>query len=141
MTADLGTDAPDLRIAVMRLARRLRTERASDAMTPSQMAVLATLMREGPTTPGDLAVLERVQPPSMTRILQALQHQGLVDRAPHPEDRRQVLFAVTPKAEAMVARDRERRDQWLLHRLEELRPDDLTTIERAIPILNRLALD
>lgn len=140
MTADLGTDAPDLRIAVMRLARRLRTERASDAMTPSQMAVLATLIREGPMTPGDLAVVERVQPPSMTRILQALQHQELVQRTPHPGDRRQVLFSVTEKAQAMVARDRERRDQWLLHRLEELSPDDLTAIERAIPILNRLAL-
>ena len=141
MSADLGTDAPDLRIAVMRLARRLRTERASDAMTPSQMAVLATLIREGPMTPGDLAVVERVQPPSMTRILQALQHQELVQRTPHPGDRRQVLFSVTEKAQAMVARDRERRDQWLLHRLEELSPDDLTAIERAIPILNRLALD
>lgn len=141
MSADLGTDAPDLRIAVMRLARRLRTERASDAMTPSQMAVLATLIREGPMTPGDLAVVERVQPPSMTRILQALQHQELVLRTPHPGDRRQVLFSVTEKAQAMVARDRERRDQWLLHRLEELSPDDLTAIERAIPILNRLALD
>lgn len=140
MTADLGTDAPDLRIAVMRLARRLRTERASDAMTPSQMAVLATLMREGPMTPGDLAVVERVQPPSMTRILQALQHQELVQRAPHPDDRRQVLFSVTEKAQAMVARDRERRDQWLLHRLEELSPEDLKAIETAIPILNRLAL-
>lgn len=141
MSIDLGTDAPDLRIAVMRLARRLRNERASDAMTPSQMAVLATLLREGPMTPGDLAVVERVQPPSMTRILQALQQQDLVERMPHPSDRRQVLFSATRKAEEIVERDRLRRDQWLLHRLEALSPHDLTAIERAIPILNRLALD
>ncbi len=141
MTADLGTDAPDLRIAVMRLARRLRNERVSDAMTPSQMAVLATLMREGPMTPGDLAVVERVQPPSMTRILQALQHDDLVMRTPHPTDRRQVLYAVTDKARTMVERDRARRDQWLLHRLEELSPEDLAIVEQAIPVLNRLALD
>lgn len=141
MTADLGTDAPDLRIAVMRLARRLRNERASDAMTPSQMAVLATLMREGPMTPGDLAVVERVQPPSMTRILQSLQHQGLVIRTAHPSDGRQVLYAVTDTARSMVERDRARRDQWLLHRLEELSAEDLLIVEQAIPVLNRLALD
>lgn len=141
MTADLGTDAPDLRIAVMRLARRLRTERSSDAMTPSQMAVLATLLREGPMTPGDLAGVERVQPPSMTRILHSLTRAGLVERTPHPTDGRQVLYAVTQTARAMVERDRRRRDQWLSQRLSELTPEDLETVERAIPVLNRLALD
>ncbi len=141
MPADLGTDAPDLRIAVMRLARRLRTERASDALTPSQMAVLATLMREGPMTPGDLATVERVQPPSMTRILHSLMGQELVQRSAHPSDRRQILYSVTPAARSMVERDRQRRDQWLLHRLEALSPQDLAAIEQAIPILNRLALD
>lgn len=141
MPADLGTDAPDLRIAVMRLARRLRAERVSDAMTPSQMAVLGTLMREGPMSPGELAEVERVQPPSMTRILQSLLHQGMVERSPHPTDGRQVLYAVTQTARTMVERDRRRRDQWLLHRLEELDAQDLHALEAAIPILNRLALD
>ena len=141
MSASLGTDAPDLRIAVMRLARRLRNERISDAMTPSQMAVLATLMREGPMSPGELAITERVQPPSMTRILHSLMHAGMVARTDHPTDGRQVLYAVTEPARTMVERDRRRRDQWLLQRLEELDPKDLAAIEAAIPILNRLALD
>ena len=141
MSADLGTDAPDLRIAVMRLARRLRTERVSDAWTPSQMAVLATLRREGPMSPGGLAESERVQPPSMTRILHSLTKVGLVKRKAHATDGRQVLYAATETARLMVERDRQRRDQWLLQRLEELTPEDLTIIEQAIPILNRLALD
>ena len=141
MTADLGTDAPDLRIAVMRLARRLRNERSSDAMTPSQMAVLATLLREGPMTPGDLAEVERVQPPSMTRILHSLLGADLVERTPHPTDGRQVLYAVTRTARVMVERDRRRRDQWLSQRLADLTRDELDIVERAIPVLNRLALD
>lgn len=141
MAADLGTDAPDLRIAVMRLARRLRTERVSDAMTPSQMAVIATLIRQGPMSPGDLATAERVQPPSMTRILHSLLHQDMVKRSPHPTDRRQVLYEATSTARTMVERDRKSRDKWLLHRLENLSPTELATVEQAIPILNRLALD
>jgi DNA-binding MarR family transcriptional regulator len=141
MAADLGSDAPDLRIAVMRLARRLRTERASDAMTPSQMAVLATLLRTGPMSPGELAEAERVQPPSMTRILHSLLAQDLVARTPHPSDRRQVLYTVTPSAARLVERDRKRRDQWLSQRLATLSDDDLRAVERAIPVLNALALD
>jgi DNA-binding MarR family transcriptional regulator len=141
MSADLGTDAPDLRIAVMRLARRLRNERASDALTPSQMAVLATLLREGPMSPRDLSTAERVQPPSMTRILHSLLDAGLVERTAHPTDGRQVLYAVTPTARTMVDTDRKRRDQWLRQRLEALSPEELERLEQAIPILNRLALD
>lgn len=135
------SDAPDLRIAVMRLARRLRTERTSDAMTPSQMAVVATLLRSGPMTPGDLAVAERVQPPSMTRILHTLLGQGMVTRAPHPTDGRQVMYQATPEADALFQRDRQRRDQWLSRRLETLTEAELLAVERAIPVLNRLALD
>ncbi|MEI2786786.1 MAG: MarR family transcriptional regulator [Candidatus Nanopelagicales bacterium] len=141
MPANLGTDAPDLRIAVMRLARRLRRERTSDALTPSQMAVLATLLREGPMSPGELAEVERVQPPSMTRILHSLRTAGLVLRAAHPTDGRQVIYTATDTARSMVERDRKRRDQWLLHRLEVLQPSEIATLEQAIPILNRLALD
>lgn len=139
MAAD--SDAPDLRIAVMRLARRLRTERASDAMTPSQMAVLATLLRSGPMSPGELADAERVQPPSMTRILHSLLAQAMVTREPHPSDRRQVVYQATAEAEAMVLQDRKRRDRWLSRRLAELTDEELQAVEAAIPLLNRLALD
>lgn len=135
------TEAPDLRIAVMRLARRLRTQRASDENTPSQLAVLATLMRGGPATTGQLASAERIQPPSMTRILNSLYEQGLVERTPHPTDRRLVVYDVTPKARSMVQKDRRSKDEWLSGRLEQLSPQELDILEQAIPILNRMALD
>jgi DNA-binding MarR family transcriptional regulator len=134
------SNASDLRIAVMRLARRLRTERASDTLTPSQLAVLATLMREGPLCPGDLAAAERVQPPSMTRILSSLQNAGMVTRTKHPSDGRQVLYAATPPARELVARDRERRDNWLARQMQDLTPEERMALEAAIPVLNRLAL-
>ena len=124
----------------MRLARRLRTERASDTLTPSQLAVLATLVCEGPLCPGDLAAAERVQPPSMTRILNSLQNAGMVSRTKHPSDGRQVLYAATGVAEDLVIRDRERRDNWLSQRLQDLSPQERATLEAAIPVLNRLAL-
>ncbi len=136
----MPNNVSDLRIAVMRLARRLRTERASDTLTPSQLAVLATLMREGPLCPGDLAAAERVQPPSMTRILNALQSAGMVTRTKHPSDGRQVLYAATETAKDLVIQDRERRDNWLAHQLQELTADERDVLEAAIPVLNRLAL-
>lgn len=125
----------------MRLARRLRTERASDSLTPSQMAVLAILMREGPQCPADLAAAERIQPPSMTRILKSLQSAGLVRRTPHPTDGRQVLYAITPTARRILNTDRAQRDHWLSQRLATLTPQQRTTLDEAIPILNALALD
>lgn len=134
-------DAPDLRIAIMRLARRLRTERVSDALTPSQLAVLATLMREGSLSPGELAAAERVQPPSMTRILNSLQTAGMVTRAPHPTDGRQVLYETTAAGRTLVTQDRQRRDHWLSQRLSGLTPEQRQTLDRAVPILNQLALD
>lgn len=136
-----ASSAADLRIAVMRLARRLRAERSSDALTPSQMAVLATLMRAGPASTGELAAAERIRPPSMTRILNSLRKAGLVTRTAHPEDRRLVQYEVTPAARRMVQRDRQRRDQWLTARMEELSPQDRRALEAAIPVLTKLALD
>lgn len=136
-----ATSAADLRIAVMRLARRLRTERSSDDLTPSQMAVLATLMRNGPTSTGQLAASERIRPPSMTRILNSLRTRGLVTRTAHPHDRRLVSYEVTPQAREMVQQDRQQRDQWLNRRLETLSPAERQTLQDAIPVLTKLALD
>jgi DNA-binding MarR family transcriptional regulator len=125
----------------MRVARRLRTERASDATTPSQMAALATLTRQGPMSPGELAAAERVRPPSMTRILNSLQEADMVTRVTHPTDRRQVLYEITPRAREMLRQDRQRRDLWLSQRLSTLSDQERATLEQAIPILNRIALD
>ena len=102
--------ASALRLSVMRLARRMRSERADRLLTLSQTSALAVLERKGPLTPRELAARERVQPPSMTRIAAALEVAGLVTRTDHPTDGRQVLLAASPAGVALLREDRRRRD-------------------------------
>ena len=127
--SDVGL-ATALRISVSRLARRLRVERlvpelAEPALSDTQLAALATLERHGAMTPGELAEHEKVQPPSMTRVIAALSGWGLVTRAPHPTDRRQVVLTVTPAGRELVTRTRRRREAWLARRLAELTPREM----------------
>ncbi|HVF21098.1 MAG TPA: MarR family transcriptional regulator [Mycobacteriales bacterium] len=129
----------ELRIAVMRLARRMRQERATDTYTMSQLSALATLEREGALTLGALAAAEKVQPPSMTRIVASLEQAGLVRRTPHPTDGRQIHLAATPAGVKLLAADRLRRDAWLAKRLAELNVDERATLHDAAEILGRLA--
>ena len=130
--------ASSLRLAVMRLARRMRAERADTSLTLSQLAALATLDRHGPLTPSELAAHEKVQPPSMTRLAASLEAAGLVTRTGHPSDRRQVLLAVSPDGAAMLREDRQRREAWLAQRLRALEPEDRAVLRKAAVILDRL---
>ncbi len=128
-----------LRLASMRLARRLRVERGSDDFTLSQLAVLGTLDRHGPSTVGELANIERVKPPSMTRIVNSLVESGMVTRRPHETDGRQVVVDLTDDARAVLAEDRRRRNAWLAQRLAELTADERELLGRVAPLLDRLA--
>jgi DNA-binding MarR family transcriptional regulator len=136
--------ATALRISVSRLARRLRVERlmpelAEPALSDTQLAALATLERHGAMSPGDLAEHEKVQPPSMTRVIAALVDWELVTRAPHPTDRRQVTLAVTPAGRSLVQKVRRRKEAWLAQRLAELSPQERATLRAAAPILEKLS--
>ena len=130
--------ASELRMSVMRLARRLRQQRTDSSLSISQLAALATLDRHGPLTPGELAVHERVQPPSMTRVVAALEVAGLVSRTGHPRDRRQVLLSPSPAGRELLQTDRRRRDAWLAQRLRALSPEDVDVLRRAADVLDRL---
>lgn len=131
--------ASTLRLSVMRLARRLRQERADTSLTLGQLATMATLDRHGALTPGELAAHEKVQPPTMTRLLASLVEAGLVTRTPHPSDGRQVHVAVSAQGTALLREDRQRRDAWLARRLRELEPADLAVLREAAAVLDRLA--
>lgn len=130
--------ASSLRIAVARLARRLRTQTTDDGLTVTQLAALATLERHGPLAPSELAEHEKVQPPSITRVINALESRGLAGRTAHPHDRRQVVVTITPDGAARLAADRARRDAWLSRRLADLGPDDLEALRAAARLLDRL---
>jgi DNA-binding MarR family transcriptional regulator len=131
--------ASTLRLSVMRLARRMRGMRADTSLSLSQLAALATLDRHGPLTPGELAAHEKVQPPSMTRLLAGLEAAGLVTRAAHATDGRQVVMTVSPDGQALLREDRRRRDAWLAQQLRTLDPEEIAVLDRAAGILERLA--
>src|SRR5262250_835012 len=125
--------ATALRISVSRLARRLRVERTVPGLTEpdlseTQLAALAALERHGAMSPGDLAEHEKVQPPSMTRVIAVLVDWELVTRAPHPSDRRQVILTVTPAGRSLVQKVRRRKEAWLARRLAELSPQERATL-------------
>lgn len=129
----------ELRVSLMKVTRRLRAEKYDSEITDSQMSVLAVLDRCGPMTPRALADSERVQPPSMTRTLAALAERGLVDRAPDPDDGRQIIVRITEPGAAAVTATRRRRDAWLARRLSALDPDERAVLAHASQILRRIA--
>ena len=132
--------ASALRVSVARLSRRLRNERDSrDELSIGQLSVLGVLYRSGECSIGELAALERVQPPSMTRTVNCLEEAGYVVRHPHETDRRQVVIALSERGSAILAADRRRRDAWLAKRLRELTPEERSVLRQAAPIIERLA--
>ncbi|WP_235738435.1 MarR family winged helix-turn-helix transcriptional regulator [Nocardioides alcanivorans] len=132
--------AAGLRLAVMRLRRRLVGERHPDnELSMSAMAVLGCLHVRGEQTAADLARHERVQPPTMTRMVKAMEEDGFVVRRPHETDGRQILVSITAQGRAVVLADKERRDAWLATRLERITPQERAVLEQAVPILTRLA--
>src|ERR1700756_5617753 len=127
--------ASDLSLAVMRLARQLRVRRPQSPVSLSQLSALATLAKEGPITPGALAIRERVRPPSMTRVIASLADLGFVDRTPHPVDGRQVLVSVSESGAELVKAARRARQEWLAERLATLDGDKLGTLREAADIM------
>jgi DNA-binding MarR family transcriptional regulator len=103
------------------------------------LSVLGTLLRSGELTLGELAAIERVKPPSITRTVNCLVEAGLVTRRPHATDGRQVLVELTDEARNVLDEDRRRRDLWLARRLDELGPADRELLRRVAPLLDLLA--
>ena len=136
--------ATAMRISISRLARRLRVERlglggTETVLSDIQLAALAALARHDSMTPGELAEHEKVQPPSMTRVIAVLEERGLVRREPHATDRRQVILTVTGDGRDLVQRVRRRREAWLAQRLQELTPDERQILLAAAPILEKIS--
>jgi DNA-binding MarR family transcriptional regulator len=139
-TNDTAERVRDLRVGVMRLARRLRLERADNDLTFTHLAALSTLERLGDITLGELAAAENVKPPSMTRTVNCLVELGLVTRRPHDTDGRQVVVGLSPAARDVLASDRQRRNAWLAeHVIHDLDADERALLFAAAPLLDRLA--
>ncbi len=127
--------ANDLSLAVMRLARQLRFRRPDSPVSLSQLSALATLAKEGPMTPGALAIRERVRPPSMTRVIASLVDLGLVERSAHPGDGRQVLVSVSDAGAELFEAERRASREWLQQRLDDLKPEERATLLAAADLI------
>ncbi|MCP9953235.1 MULTISPECIES: MarR family transcriptional regulator [Actinomadura] len=144
-TASAPGLAEELRISIARLSRRLRTLRPSAAgggpspLSLTQFAALAAIERHGSMTPRELADHEKVQPPSMTRVIAHLEERGLVARSPHPTDGRQVVLSATEEGAALLADERRRKEAWLAKRLGELTDAEREILRRAAPIIDKLS--
>jgi len=116
------------------MARRMRQEAGAE-LSPSQTAALATIERHGPLTPSELAQRERVQRPTVTRVLARLEEAGLVDRAADPQDRRSCLVSVSAEGRQLLETVRARKDAFLARRIDALEPADRDALERAAAIM------
>jgi len=135
------TSVPDLagqlRLTIVRTARRLRQEAGAD-LSPSLTAALSTVERHGPLTPSEVAVREGIQRPTVTRVLARLEEQGLIERMIDPRDKRSSLVTATKDGRELLAELRTRKTAFLASRIERLEPDERATLERAADILERM---
>lgn len=138
--AELAHTAAALRLAVGRLARRTRQE-ATFGHGLTRLGILATLHRAGPTTLGDLAAVEKVAPPTITKAVAGLADEGLVEKVTDPDDRRVQRAVLTPAGRQEVEEMHSRRTAWLAERMAHLSPRDVAGLVTAIPILEALAAD
>jgi DNA-binding MarR family transcriptional regulator len=137
---DLTDSAAQLRMALVRTTRRLRQEAASEAhgLTPTSTSALASIDVHGPLTPSELAAIERVKRPTMTRTLGCLEREGLIERTPDPADGRSSLIAINGDGHERLRRLRGRKNAYLARRMRDLSAEDVETLERAAEILDRM---
>ena len=133
----LGTLANEVRLACMRISRRVRFE-STDVIAPHQFSVMARL-EDAPRTSRELAGIERVSAPSMSRTVAGLVERGFVLRQADPTDGRQVILSLTPAGQTLLKDTRRRRDQWMATRLQSLSVEERETLARASEILLRVA--
>ena len=138
----VGGEGPAARLSTVvgQLVRVLRRFAPSD-IGPGSLAALATVHRLGPMRLGELAAREGVAPPTLTRIVAALEDGGYVAREPDPSDRRAVRVTITDAGTQLVLRVAAGRAGALIGRLEQLPADQQAALVAALPALEALALD
>lgn len=134
-----GTLGGQLRVSLTRIARQLRAQRGEADLSEGQFAVLTSINRHGPMTPGALAEHENIRPPSMTRTVNALVELGLVAKASDESDKRLVVVELTEAGRNEIKVTRRRRDAWLTKKLGQLTPEERQTLADASELLTRIA--
>src|SRR5689334_18223877 len=133
-----AVDVTRLRVALARLARRLRKHELA-GLTPTQLAALATVERSGPMRLGDLAAAEGIAPSTLTRLVTALEDSGYVRRFADPTDARASTLAITARGHDMLERLRSETTMVLTQSLTLLTPSQRAALAEALPVLEQLA--
>lgn len=139
MAKTIAEQSSDVRMATLRLARRLRAEKADDDLSDGQFSVLVALHVHGPHTLGALAEREHISAPSMNRTVNCLEGLGYLAREADAEDRRKVNISVTEAGHTVVTETVKKRDRWLTRQMRDLDGDERATLAAAAEILRRLA--
>ncbi|MDQ4059309.1 MAG: MarR family transcriptional regulator [Actinomycetota bacterium] len=129
-----------LRLAIMRLARRLRQQADAD-LTPSMLSALANIEYRQPVTLGELATAERVTPPTMSKIVARLQEAELVTRTPDDNDKRIQRLSLSTEGERFIARTRSRKNAYLARKLRKLNSDEVAKLEAAVAVMEKILED
>lgn len=137
--SEIAPLANELRLAIHRLTRRMRQQHSAADLTLTQVSALAILWREGPMTAGELAAREQVRPPSITRVVDSLERQGLVRRTESPNDGRQVLLRLTGLGNRRIEEYVKEREAWLAQQLATLTSKERELLAKAAVILDELA--
>lgn len=132
-------DDQEIRLAIQRLARRIRSMQSDETVTEGQRAVLFALANQGAQTLGALSEHERVTPPSMNRTINALVKAGLVTRVSAEDDGRKVSIDLAPSGRTYIADTKRKRDAWFTRQLARLTPEQRTIIDQSATILREIA--
>lgn len=130
--------AARLRAALARLARQLR-QQAGPQLSPTLQSMLATIALHGPLPLGELAALEQVAPPTITKLLARLDEQGLIQRQRGADDKRVTLVSLTADGQRQFDESRTRRTAWLVDRLAHLDSTQQADLARAVELLEAIA--
>lgn len=137
--SEIAPLANELRLAIHRLTRRMRQQHSESDLTLAQLSALAVLWREGPMTAGELAAKEKVKPPSITRVVDALERQALVLREGSQTDGRQVLVRLTVVGRMRIEEYVKEREAWLAQQLLTLTAKERELLAKAAVIMNEIA--
>ena len=139
MPRNLQTEAlaDQLHSTAIRLLRLVRVQDAATGIAPARLSALSVIVFGGPISLQDLARAEQVRPPTMSRIVDALEKQGLARRTTDPDDRRAVKIAATKKGTAVLQKGRDRRVKFLASYLPKLSDAELAQIERGLSCVKR----
>jgi DNA-binding MarR family transcriptional regulator len=134
---EVGRVADRLHSAAIHLLRRLRVEDEALGISAPRLSVLSVLVFAGPKRMGELARIEQVEPPTMSRLVDGLVRDGLAVREPDPDDARAVRVRATPTGARTLRRGRARRLETLRTTLASLSPTDLAALGDGVEVLER----